>query len=459
MVINELLTFVNNKIDVMKEDGISQICTSAFTELEIKTAKDLLFDSIPSARRKKIRKGTGKTRRDIDDIVTLMKEGNPESFPIFVARDLHRLPPVYFDHVDTTRLLKDILKLQQDVHKINEQFATKEQLNMLALDLNALKLTSLVNVNDTNTTVGRVNFKRGAAFRDSYEYNSGPMGLVHDVSENIVTNEGRKSPDDTETMYRNIIHSQTAHENGNHHLNASISKNNINNSIEIDNNSNVSVVCSRPCDSLVMTHSASPSAERPPPRLPPSSPAAVRVPSPAPARVPAPAPNFTSAPERGHVAARAAASEIERKQRSLADIVREGEWKKPEHNDEWIVYQKRRLRNRFVGNRGSATDAEDCFKAADVKIPIYIYNVSKEVTVCQITRYIQRKTSLCVTMEKMNMKRPKDYDSYKIFVPKHKLSLFMSDEFWPDGIAYRRFVNFWYKGSAIEDNLEKNSRK
>lgn len=436
VVINELLTFVSNKIDVMKEDGISQICTSAFSELEIKTAKDLLFDSIPAARRKKIRKGTGKTRRDIDDIVTLLKEGNPESFPIFVARDLHRLPPVYFDHVDTTRLLKDILKLQQDVHKINEQFATKEQLHMLALDLDALKLTSLVNVNDTSTNVTRVNTKRGAAFQNSYEYNSGPMGLLLNMSENIVTAEGNKSSDGTETTYRNIIQSQTAPDNGNHQLYASISENKSNNSIEIEKNSNMSVVCPSPCDGLEMTHSSSPTAERPPPQLPPS---------PAPAR--APAPSVTSAPERGHTAA---AGEFECKQRSLADIVREGEWKKPEKNDEWIVYQKRKLRNRFVGNRGKAIDADDCFKAAEVKIPIYIYNVSKEVTVCQITRYIQRKTSLCVTIEKMNMKRPKDYDSYKVFVPKHKLSLFMSEEFWPDGIAYRPFVNFRYKGPATD---------
>lgn len=113
----------------------------------------------------------------------------------------------------------------------------------------------------------------------------------------------------------------------------------------------MSVVCSSPCDSLVMTHSSLPTAERPPPQLPPSSPASARVPareparattppqrppSPAPARVPArvpaPAPNITSAPERSHAAARAV-GESERKQRTLADIVREGEWKKPEKND------------------------------------------------------------------------------------------------------------------------------
>lgn len=124
-MINEVFAFISNKIDVIKEDATTQICTSAFSDLEIETAKELLFESLPAARSKKIRKGTGKPRRDIDDIITLMKEGDPESLPIFVARDLHRLPLVYFDYVGTTRFFKDILILQQDVQEITEQFATK----------------------------------------------------------------------------------------------------------------------------------------------------------------------------------------------------------------------------------------------------------------------------------------------------------------------------------------------
>ncbi|KAF9799367.1 hypothetical protein SFRURICE_015012 [Spodoptera frugiperda] len=42
----------------------------------------------------------------------------------------------------------------------------------------------------------------------------------------------------------------------------------------------------------------------------------------------------------------------------------------------------------------------------------------------------------------MNMKVPKLYDAYKILVPKNKLKTFLNDDFWPEGVAYRRFVNF-----------------
>lgn len=425
VVINEVLAFVSNKIDVMKEDGITQICTSAFSDLEIKMAKDLLFESLPASRRKKIRKGTGKARRDIDDIVTLMKEVNPELCPIFVARDLHRLPPVYFDHVDTTRLLKDILILQQDVKKINDQFATKEQLDTLALDLNALKNTSLVNGSEFT----KVNTKRGA-FLDSYEYNSGPMGLLH-MSENSETAESIKSTGYNENIYRSIVQAQNSSDECNYNSNINCK----NASIEIEEkNVNKSVVGKDSQKNAAITHSL-PNESSPP--------ATSNT-----------APPLNDALARKHTAA---ASVGGMKQKSLADIVREGEWKPPIQSDEWILCQKQKSRNRFVGNRGNAVVGDEFFKAADTKIPIYIYNVSKEVPVCEINKYIQRKTSLSVTIEKMNMKRAKDYDAYKIFVPKHKLNIFMTDEFWPDGVAYRRFFDFKYKKPLTDVEVKKTN--
>lgn len=73
---------------------------------------------------------------------------------------------------------------------------------------------------------------------------------------------------------------------------------------------------------------------------------------------------------------------------------------------------------------------------------IRIYNVAKEVSLCDIQNYIASKTDIMVQLEKMNMKVPKLYDAYKILVPKNKLKTFLNDDFWPEGVAYRRFVNF-----------------
>ncbi|KAF9797539.1 hypothetical protein SFRURICE_006374 [Spodoptera frugiperda] len=114
IVICELLAFIQNKMQVMDEEGLVRLCNTTFSSEDIEAAKSLLFESITTAKRKISRKRDGKSKRELHDIITLMKEVDPEEVPIFVARELHKLPPVTFDHIDVTRLLKDLLLLQSD---------------------------------------------------------------------------------------------------------------------------------------------------------------------------------------------------------------------------------------------------------------------------------------------------------------------------------------------------------
>lgn len=90
----------------MDNESIIQICKSAFTEEDIKFAKNLLFQAIPKSKRMITRKNKGKCMRDLEDIILHFKETDPEVIPIFVARELHKLPPISFDHIDVTSLLK-----------------------------------------------------------------------------------------------------------------------------------------------------------------------------------------------------------------------------------------------------------------------------------------------------------------------------------------------------------------
>ncbi|KPJ12736.1 hypothetical protein RR48_02638 [Papilio machaon] len=141
--------------------------------------------------------------------------------------------------------------------------------------------------------------------------------------------------------------------------------------------------------------------------------------------------------------------------KSFADIAREGEWKAAQPSEHWIRVQKNKLKNKFAGNRGKAVnDSESKFKAADIKTPLYIYNVSKDVTSEDILNYIFKKSNVNVTVEAINMKIKKDYNSFKIFVPKHKYSIFMNEDFWPEGIAYRRFVDFRRRSRNDENVLK-----
>ncbi|GBP09292.1 hypothetical protein EVAR_5733_1 [Eumeta japonica] len=42
----------------------------------------------------------------------LLKEINPEDIPLFIHRDLKKLSPVLFEHVDVKRLLKELVKIR-----------------------------------------------------------------------------------------------------------------------------------------------------------------------------------------------------------------------------------------------------------------------------------------------------------------------------------------------------------
>ena len=109
---------------------------------------------------------------------------------------------------------------------------------------------------------------------------------------------------------------------------------------------------------------------------------------------------------------------------------------------EWIEVKKRRS-TRFKGKQGCApVDSSSKFKAADVKIPLFIYNVSKDTTEKDIEEYIMAKTNIVVAPEKVPMKYSKDYDSYKIYIPRSRLDLFGKDDFWPNGIFFRRYIIF-----------------
>lgn len=121
IVICEVLAFIQNKLDVMDEQSLLQICESAFSAIDIKVAKSLLFESL--SKRPTTRKREGKALRDLEDIICLFKETDPEEIPIFVARKLEKLPPVSFDHIDVTALLKRIVLLEKNIQDFQQHYA------------------------------------------------------------------------------------------------------------------------------------------------------------------------------------------------------------------------------------------------------------------------------------------------------------------------------------------------
>lgn len=80
--------------------------------------------------------------------------------------------------------------------------------------------------------------------------------------------------------------------------------------------------------------------------------------------------------------------------------------------------------------------------------------MNKNTTEKDICEYIQEKTSEVVKLEKLNMKSERQYNAFKLFIPTHKLCTFLVDKFWPEGIMFRRFINF--KKGKVTDIVNNN---
>lgn len=423
IVICEVLSYIQYKHDVMDNESLIKICDSAFSEAEISDAKTLLFESVQSNQRKVSRRKDGKKKRNIEDIICFFKEVDPDCIPIFVARDLQKLPPISVDHIDVVTLLKDITQMRNDVNNIKEDYATVKQVQELQIEIENMKLTSIVNHN-VNTR------KRGACL-----FESGPIGLSPSINKNI---EGEKSSAARAVNTRNDDLKKTS---------CSL----LSEDSDITNDT-VSVFRSPAEDSQLRTRAHEDLRLRTTgPRVVPTVPERSRA-------------HLTCVPSGGvsgsaDVRQHIVNNEHPRVEENfksqharMADVVRKGEWKNNGPSEEWKKVQRNRFRNRFIGKTGKAiTEPAMNFKAAETKIPLFISNVDKGSTEQDICNYIKQKTSETVTLEKVKMKIKKPYSAYKIFVTKHKLDMYLNDELWPDGIQFRRFVHVKYRSPVPKD--------
>lgn len=121
----------------MDEISLLQICETHFTELDIENAKVFLFELL---NRKILRKGDGKNKRNLKDIIKIIKE-NPDLLPTFVAKDLNKLPPITFDHIDSPSLLRDILLIKEDIRGLKASASSEIHFQELKSEYDSLKIT------------------------------------------------------------------------------------------------------------------------------------------------------------------------------------------------------------------------------------------------------------------------------------------------------------------------------
>ena len=394
IVISELLAFVQNKLDVMDNESLINICATSFSTEDIDQAKSLLFESL-SAGKRKISRRRDKRHKDLEDIIALFKNTDPELIPIFVAKELCKLPPVTFDHIDVTGLLKDLLLLKNELKDIKNNYATVKQLQEIKSELHNCKYGSIVGIEDYNVNKCR---------RGAFSSDSGPVGLspvlerIKPINES--TQRARCSGSTPRVLSPSLLRSadDSASEIG---------------EIERDTELLSAAPGGKPCV-FVSSKLLSQTAELhvPPVRALP-------------------------------VCSTTEPNEISNKRLTLSEIVQKnGDFKIDEPNSSWITVQRKRLRNRFVSQLGKATtEPLSNFKAADIKVPLFVSNVHKDTEESDITEYIYNKTQERVRLTKIKMKYDKGYNAFKLFVSQCRMHLYLDDNLWPDGIKFRRFVN------------------
>ena len=126
VVIDELLCFVTNKLDVLPSDTIIQLCKNSFDDDEIEASKKLLFDLCANENTTRFKKriGVDKGKHNMEDLIKLLQEKGDE-VPKFVALNLSKLPPITFDSVDVSVLLTEIRKTQNEVKYLKETVETQ----------------------------------------------------------------------------------------------------------------------------------------------------------------------------------------------------------------------------------------------------------------------------------------------------------------------------------------------
>ena len=151
VIIDELICFVQNKIDILPPISIGDLCTSTFSEHDIEASKRRLFELCADDSCTRMRKRIGPKRsvQNVNDIIRLLQEKGTDT-PTFVALDLAKLPPVTFDSIDVSTLLNSIRQNEAEITLLKDCLTTHQ----------ASSKTLIVVVNDVVSRLAEVETRK-----------------------------------------------------------------------------------------------------------------------------------------------------------------------------------------------------------------------------------------------------------------------------------------------------------
>lgn len=368
LIANELLAFLQQKLDVMDEVSAIQICATNFSEEDVAAAKLLLYKSLNKCDQMVSRRRDG-TKKSIQDIITLLKETDPDDVPTFVARDLNKLPPVTFDHVDVTSLLKDIVVLKASLVDVQKRLDAS-QFAVADLRKELSDLRNMVTVTGS-PTASNVNTRRGAAADTS---------AVSFASAVLSTpSSSPRTAEQAECASRAPRLSATAPAGP---------------PAAADKHTVQLTSCAAPAKKCVRTSTPSVLIQKPVPEK--------------------------AAPR--------------------AD------------EDGFVTVQGRKRRQRNTKNRcGTASiKANIPIRVAQPNTPVYISRLHYTTKVEDVVEYVCQKTKYRLRVQQLESRRNVYFNSFVVRVPTCFLHNVLAEDFWPQGVVFRRF-----RGQVPHDRTNK----
>lgn len=372
LIIDEFLTFVQNKYNKLDELSIVQICSTSFSDGEIEEGKAKLFNALPEdcrGGRLVTRKGEDKSKKNIKDVLKLLKEADHKDHPIFVAQDLDKLPPVTFEHVDVSRLLRDLACMKSELENLRHDAVSKTELTTFET-----KITS--EIASLSSTIRATDNRQ----------NNTPK---NHLAENKYTNLNKKN-----------------------HVSKLAD-------LCTDKNTPLSGENSSKSKRPIQLFSSQPQAG--------ASSSANTISEPA-----FHTPTYRDITLRPSLASLETAAVTHRKVEPRTNVNR--------HDDSFIrVEYKKNKRPKYNKNMIGMSQKASVLEVAESTTAVYISRLKKHIQADKIKEHIQSRDVECHSVQLLEQRYRTNFNSFKAVIPTEKLKTFLSVDFWPKGIKYRRF--------------------
>lgn len=123
-IVNELLCFIQNRLDTMPLDVIVKLTADFYPAGDIAVGKEVIYDIVKPTERLRKRRGDSAGKEDARDICKMMLQTDVDKLPTFVAKNLSNLPPMTIESFDVCGLMKNMEEMKNTVRCLVENQST-----------------------------------------------------------------------------------------------------------------------------------------------------------------------------------------------------------------------------------------------------------------------------------------------------------------------------------------------